>query len=135
MSARPANSAARGASTVKTVRNSFVAQRPASTSARVDDLLNPTQRILKLIDESLEDGLLRYSRRRAIMAEARRLGFSDFHTHLLIAQIQHGDTRPLTVALGPRPRSPREQKLAARFAAATILAMAMMLTAIRWLAL
>ncbi len=49
-------------------------------------------RMRRLIAASLEDGLLRYSRRQEIIEQARRLGFSDFHAHLLIAQVQFGDT-------------------------------------------
>ena len=47
----------------------------------------------RLIADSLEGGLLRFSRRQMILAESRRRGFSDFQTQLLIAQVQFGDSR------------------------------------------
>lgn len=43
------------------------------------------------IEASLEDGLLRASRRAEILTLGRALGISEFHTQLLIAQTQFGD--------------------------------------------
>ena len=88
----------------------------------------------RLIEASLEGGLLRYSHRAEILAEGRRLGFSDFHTHLLIAQVQFGDG---VVAPPPACRlSPPAQTasgVGARIAAAGVLALAIFLAMIRWL--
>lgn len=53
----------------------------------------PADSLRRVIDASLEDGLLRYSRRQEILAAGRALGFSDFQTHLMIAQVQFGDER------------------------------------------
>ncbi len=47
--------------------------------------------VKRLIAASLEDGLLRFSRRQMILEEGRRRGFSGFQTQLLIAQVQFGD--------------------------------------------
>ena len=55
------------------------------------------------IAAALEGGLLRQSRREAIVAKARALGFSEFQAHLLIAQVQFGDEE---IPLGPPLPSP-----------------------------
>ncbi|MCH8854311.1 MAG: hypothetical protein IID41_16910 [Planctomycetes bacterium] len=55
--------------------------------------------VKRLIAASLEDGLLRFSRRQMILEEGRRRGFSGFQTQLLIAQVQFGDDR---IAAPPR---------------------------------
>ena len=91
-------------------------------------------RLRRLIESSLEGGLLRYSRRTEILAEGCRLGFSDFHTHLLIAQVQFGDeivARPQVRGLSPSPET--AARVGARFAAVGILALAIFLAMIRWL--
>ncbi len=51
---------------------------------------DPHTRVRLRIAASLEDGLLRFSRRQEIIAFARTLGISEFHTQLLIAQAQFG---------------------------------------------
>ena len=85
----------------------------------------------RLIAASLEDGLLRYSRRQEILAEARERGFSDFQTQLLIAQVQFGDDSfsPAT----PHYRRRDFTRTRARLAAAGVLALAMFLALVRWL--
>jgi hypothetical protein len=87
------------------------------------------------IQASLEDGLLRHSRRQELLAAGRRLGFSEFHTHLLIAQVQFGDEQGRLLGISPgapgRPAAPRSW---AGFAAAGVLALAMFLVMLRWLA-
>lgn len=99
-------------------------------------LLDPADRVRRLIAESLEDGLLRYTSREAILREARQLGFSDFHTHLLIAQAQHGDRRPLTFGLIDPPAEQRQHRRdAARLGGVVVLALALFLLAARWLTL
>lgn len=93
-----------------------------------------TDQLRRFIASSLEDGLLRYSRRKEILGEARRLGLSDFHAQLLIAQVQFGDIPDdwsTRVAGAPR-RSPRA--VWPFFAAAVLLAGAMALGAVKWLA-
>lgn len=107
------------------------AQAEYLRSRRTDD---DVARLRRFIAASLEDGLLRHSRRQEIIAEARRLGFSDFHAHLLIAQVQFGDERISPVSSPPAAGSRRDTSRAwARFAAAGVLALAMFLGMVRWL--
>lgn len=86
------------------------------------------------IASCLEDNLLRCSRRQAVLREGRRLGFSDFHTHLMIAQVQFGD-ESLMRAMDPRrrPSGQRLARVAARFTAAGVLGLALFLAMVRWL--
>ena len=88
----------------------------------------------RMIDASLEGGLLRHSRRRDILRVGQALGFSDFHTHLLIAQVQVGDAEMLPTLRRFRPRPKHLVKRAsARLAAAGVLALALFLAIVRWL--
>lgn len=93
-------------------------------------------RLRRLIAASLEGGLLRCSRRERILDEARRLGLSEFHAHLLIAQTQFGDQRTLLAPPAgggfPAGESNVHGRAAARLAAAVILALALLLAAIRY---
>jgi hypothetical protein len=99
-----------------------LASAEPGTASRPDRAL---VQLSALIADSLEDGLLRYSRRQAILAEGRRLGFSDFQVHLLIAQVQFGSVRPELV--GPRQAPPRGTRRGALLAAAVLLAGALFL--------
>ena len=91
-------------------------------------------RLRQMIAAALEDGLLRYSRRQAILVEAHELGFSDFQTHLLIAQVQFGDDQiqlPGTAAQhSANAATPRAW---AGFAAVGMLALALFLALVHWL--
>jgi hypothetical protein len=91
-----------------------------------------------LIAASLEDGLLRHSRRQEILSEARQIGLSDFQAHLLIAQVQFGDDRFTAdwIAAGRRnqTRSAEWTRAGARMAAASILAVGIFLALVHWLA-
>ena len=91
-------------------------------------------RLRQLIAAALEDGLLRYSRRQDILTGARRLGFSEFHTPLLIAQVQFGEDEPGLDA-APRSRGARRDRSRAwaGLAAAGLLALALFLALVRWL--
>jgi len=93
-----------------------------------------TARLRQLIAAALEDRLLRYSRRQELLATGRRLGFSDFQTQLLIAQVQFGDDQ---IPLGSDPTSrhgrPEHPRAWARLAAAGVLALALFLALVRWL--
>lgn len=91
-------------------------------------------RLRRLIESSLEGGLLRYSRRAEILAEGRRLGFSEFHTHLLIAQVQFGDgiVAP-PYGRGVSRSAETASRVGARLAAAGLLALAIFLAVVRWL--
>lgn len=95
---------------------------------------DPLTGLQHMIAASLEDGLLRRSRREAILAEGRRRGLSDFHTHLLIAQTQFGRERVLAFD-DPRDERLRDsqQRSSARFAAALVLGLALFLATVRML--
>jgi hypothetical protein len=87
-----------------------------------------------LIEASLEGGLLRYSRREQILAEGRRLGFSPFHTQLMIAQVQFGGRILASSRTGDsRSSVDSASRIGARFAAAGVLALAIFLAMVRWL--
>ncbi len=93
---------------------------------------DPAGELRALIAASLEDGLLRYSRRQAILERAAELGFNEFQAHLLIAQVQFGDE-----GLDPTPS--RETVVAvppqawARAAGVGVLALALFLALVAWL--
>jgi len=91
-------------------------------------------RLRWLITASLEDGLLRHSRRVSILEEGRKLGLSDFQTQLLIAQVQFGDKQiNLVRERASSGRSTRGSRMSARLAAVGILALALFLALVRWL--
>jgi hypothetical protein len=115
-------------------------RRQAECLAAVRLADDAPQRLTRLIEASLEDGLLRYSRRQAILAEARRLGLSDFHAHVLIAQVQFGGGRASDMALERihqppnRPAPPAEggPRRGVRLAGIGLLALALVLALLRW---
>lgn len=88
-----------------------------------------------LILASLEDGLLRHSRRQRILDEGRKLGFSPFHTQLLIAQTQFGPQRVLSFEDDRERPGNRPSQAMARFSAALVLGFALFLATVRWLEL
>ena len=47
-----------------------------------------------LVISSLEDGLVRYSRRRDLLSAAQRLGLDRFEANLIIAEVQYGQGHP-----------------------------------------
>lgn len=97
-----------------------------------------------LIEASLEDGLLRASRRAEILEIGKNLGVSEFHTHLLIAQTQFGDlpgAPDLQNLLGVGAARPAKQVFrvrrpapALRTVSALALAVAMFSLMWRWMA-
>jgi hypothetical protein len=93
-----------------------------------------------LIAASLEDGLLRYSRRQHILQEARQLGLSDFQAHLLIAEVQFADDDFAAdwVRAGELPAvtRPVERRRGAgrRLVAAGVLALGIFVALVRWFA-
>ena len=108
-------------------------QQAEHLRTRVNGADDVTQ-LRQLIAAALEGGLLRYSRRQEIITEAQRLGFSDFQTQLLIAQVQFGDDQFQPATPGSRRAARAESSRAwARFAAAGVLALAMFLALVRWL--
>lgn len=99
-------------------------ERPADTD-RCDELR-------ALIAASLEDGLLRHSRRTRILQEGRQLGLSPFHTQLLIAQTQFGPKQVLSTDDVSEPNDARPPSAAlARLAGLCLLALALFLAAVR----
>jgi hypothetical protein len=90
------------------------------------------------IAASLEDGLLRYSRRQEILREARQIGLSDFQAHLLIAQVQFGDdgfAAGWVKAGGARSTGGESRAgIGLRLAAAGVLALTLFLALVHWLA-
>lgn len=88
-------------------------------------------RLRAMIAASLEDGLLRHSRRERILEEGRTLGFSPFHTQLLIAQTQFGSQRVLSFEDEREDGADRPSQMTAQFAAAAMLAFALFLAAVR----
>lgn len=67
-----------------------------------------TESLRLYIEASLEEGLLRASRRQEILELGKALGISEFHTHLLIAQTQFGEVElrpPVCVAAEEAGRS------------------------------
>ncbi len=93
----------------------------------------PADELRRLIIAALEDGLLRYSRRQMILDRARELGFNDFQTQLLIAQVQFGDDDEPVVAR-PSVRRLRRRPMGtwARLAATGVLALTMFLYLVQW---
>lgn len=119
------------------VAYSMLRDRGAQTQHRRElqaQAVEPLSGLQHLIAASLEDGLLRRSRRESILAEGRRRGLSDFHTHLLIAQTQFGEKRVLAFD-DPRdePLRDRQRRTSARFAAAIVLGFALFLMIVRML--
>ena len=114
-----------------TLRDPATQAEYLETRFRNDDAVTGLRR---LIASSLEDGLLRYSRRRRILEEARRLGFSDFQTQLLIAQVQFGDEQfaPATPAKNAQRRG-GDGRAWARVTAVGVLALVLFLVMVRWL--
>ena len=95
---------------------------------------DPAEYLSRMIAAALEDGLLRYSRRKEIVATALRLGLSEFHAQLLIAQVQFGDHRipaPTLRLVGHARR--RASKVWAGVATVGVLAVALFLTMVHWL--
>ncbi len=85
----------------------------------------------RMIGASLEDGLLRYSRRQTILEEGRVRGFSDFQTHLLIAQVQFGDDT--FSPANPRTTGMTGRQALTQFAAAVGLGVVLFVLGIWWL--
>jgi len=94
---------------------------------------DPHAQLRALIAASLEDGLLRCSRRQRILQAARELGVSDFHAQLLIAQVQFGE--PAMEPVVCRPVRPRAEgtRIVARVAGVGALAAAIFLMLVRWM--
>lgn len=93
--------------------------------------LDGMTRMRRFIEASLEGGLVRYSRRQRILAEGRRLGFSDFQTQLMIAQVQFGDSA-IDSTPARRAASPRQGAGWARVTAIGLLATAIFMLMVEW---
>lgn len=95
---------------------------------------DPVEVLHALIVASLEDGLLRCSRRQAILERAQELGLGEFQAQLLIAQVQFGEpglpSVPVRVSAVQRSTDTRAW---ARLAGVGVLALAMFLYLVQWL--
>lgn len=110
------------------------AQRQAEYLATYDGDDGALVRFRQKVAASLEDGLVRCSRRETLLAEGRKLGLTDFQTHLLIAHVQFGDDRAALPFAARGPASDdRNSRLVARLAAASLLGFALFLGMLRWL--
>jgi hypothetical protein len=89
--------------------------------------------ICVLVEAALEDGLIRLTRREQIIEEGRRRGLSDFHTQLLIAQVQFGEALFGPAGEPARAAGSQSDRIGARLAAAGVLGFALFLAAVRWL--
>lgn len=84
-----------------------------------------------LIAASLEDGLLRYSRRQRILDAGRAAGLSDFETQLVIAQVQFGDCDSPGL-FAPSASSARRPVVWPFVTAAAMLGLAVLLAEVWW---
>lgn len=86
---------------------------------------------------SLEDGLLRHSRRQTLLEEGRQIGLNEFQVQLLIAQTQVGEHQLALVSQPRAGQSPTaagtfaSRRLAARIVAAGLLALAFLFAMVR----
>lgn len=97
---------------------------------------DPVGEIRNLIAASLESGLLRFSRRQAIIDRAAALGLTEFQAQLLIAQVQFGETD--LAPLRPIPNQtlrPTNPRVWARVAGVGVLALAIFIGMLSWLGL
>ena len=90
------------------------------------------ERLRGLIAASLEDGLLRYSRRQAILERARELGLSAFQAQLLIAQVQFGARETPLIRGAPVTVRAADSRTWVRLAGVGVLALAIFLFLVRW---
>jgi hypothetical protein len=98
-----------------------------------DDESDGASELRRLIASSLEGGLLRYSRRQAILERAAELGFNEFQAQLLIAQEQFGDhqiTVPPRLKLSRKTRA--HPRTWARATATGVVALAVFLYLVHW---
>lgn len=95
--------------------------------------VDPVAALRDEIELSLEDGLLRHTRRRELLDEARRAGLTEFQGHLLIAEVQFGSEAVLLRGDDPRvARQSQRGRAAARLAAAGMLAGALLVAMVSW---
>lgn len=113
-----------------------ILHHPARQQEYLRSLIDPTDRVAAmraLIEASLEGGLLRHSRRQELLEYGQALGFNDFQTQLMIAQVQFGGDG---VALVPPPvdaqPKPDRRPVLARFTAIGLLSLAMFLWLVGW---
>ncbi len=93
----------------------------------------PESELREMILASVEDGLLRHSRRQAIVEHARALGLGEFQAQLYIAQTLYGGADVLRLSHDSRPgRRAYTRTAIARVAAAGVLALAGFLALLRW---
>jgi len=114
-------------------RSGVVAPQPARSP-------DPTESMKSMIRTCLEDGLLRHSRRQLLLTEGRKRGLSHFQTQLLIASTMiesdgTGGRRSTSDLVAVDEESTEgdveTRRVVARFAAAVLLALALLLTTVR----
>lgn len=94
---------------------------------------DPVADLRLLITASLDGGLLRQSRRTAIIERALELGLTEFQTQLLIAEVQYGDDRLAPVPSRPGRQAARTHARGwARATAVGVLALAMFLALVQF---
>lgn len=113
--------------------NDSARQQRHIAAIRDGHLDNPKDHVRDLVAASLEDGLLRYSRRQELIRIGRVLGLNEFQVHLLIAEVQ-------VAALSITAEQPAKQVANERFdqtrlniVAAGLLGLGLFFSAISWL--
>lgn len=93
---------------------------------------DPVPQFQLRIAGSLEDGLLRHTRRQELLDEGRRIGLNEFQVQLLIAQTQVGEQRlRLADPTSPSVNAAAPTRFGMRIAAAGLLAIAFLFAMIR----
>lgn len=93
----------------------------------------PIAELREMIAANLEDGLLRHSRRQAVIEHAREFGIDEFQTQLLIARVQFGQAEPAGwPGVAYRRRRAANTRAWAQAAAAGVIALAMFLGLVQW---
>ncbi|MCA9242809.1 MAG: hypothetical protein KDA32_02550 [Phycisphaerales bacterium] len=97
-----------------------------------DDGAERLNQLRAFVLASLEEGLLRHSRRQACIEEGMRLGFTEFHTHLVIAQTQFDGRVVIPPPAGRPERKAHAIQVVSRAAAVGVLALGLFLVMVRW---
>ncbi len=107
-------------------------KRQAAYLRQCRDSASPVEEMRGLIAASLEDGLLRQSRRQWLVERAAALGFNEFQAQLLIAQVQFGDDEVPATPRVPSAVRAASSRAWARVAAVGVLALAMFVGLVQW---
>jgi hypothetical protein len=110
------------------LRDSRLPAQPAAFSDA-----EPAGKLRELIAASIEDGLLRHSRRQAILQAAREMGVSEFQAQLMIAEVQFGEPVTGPVRGAPARAHASGGQVWARVAGIGALAAAIFLMLVHWM--